>query len=77
MELKQLVWASDPMIEPGMPALAAQSSDLWSSNLVEGLKAWIESPAEPLVGASGDSSEALAVIDSAFQAVRSALLTYA
>lgn len=77
MELKQLVWASDPMIEPGMPALAAQSSDLWSSNLVEGLKAWIELPAEPLAGASGDSSEALAVIDSAFQAVRSALLTYA
>ncbi len=53
--------------------MATSSADLWSSSLLEGLKAWIASSEDPQAGGSGDLSEALSVIDGAFQAARSAL----
>lgn len=76
MKIEQLSWAGDSAIPPGAHAKAVSSADLWSSNVVEGLKAWIASPDESPACGSADLSEAMSLIDGAFQAVRSTLMTY-
>jgi hypothetical protein len=73
LELQQIVWPVDAALSQHAQAMAMSSADLWSSNLLEGLKAWIASSEDPQAGGSGDLSEAMSVIDGAFQAARSAL----
>jgi hypothetical protein len=75
LELQQIVWPVDAALSQDAQAMAVSAADLWSSNLVEELKVWIASSEDPQADGSGDLSEALSVIDGAFQAARSALIS--
>jgi hypothetical protein len=76
MKLEQMPWPGEAALAQGAHPIVVPSGDLWSSSLVEGLKAWMASPEETPACGSGDLSEALSLIDGAFQAVSAALMSY-
>jgi hypothetical protein len=77
MELEQVDWTDGSEPPPALGDVAAPPLDSWCSNVLEGLKEWVDSPTESLSDYAAEHGEALSVIDSAFLAVHSALKLYA